>query len=127
MKQEDKSFVIQQHTADSGVHWDFMLESAGSLRTYRLDKPPQQLVHSLASAVKIFDHPLKFLTYEGPVNEGHGTVRLAESGTYKITSQENDRIEMTLTGKILNGSFTLTHIEDDNWQFCPDTGNLKRT
>lgn len=117
MKRKDKNFVIQQHTKGSDVHWDFMLESAGSLQTYRLDKSPRQITQNPANAVKIFDHPLKFLTYEGPVNKGRGSVRIAESGTYKVLHQAHDRIELGLNGQILNGNFTLSHIDGDNWQF----------
>src|SRR4030042_5540467 len=117
MTNENKKFVIQQHSSGSDVHWDFMLEIKNALRTYRLDKAPQQLTQTSANAVKIFDHPLKFLTYEGPVNKGRGSVRIADSGTYEILNQSDDRLELDLTGKILKGKFTLSLIESDNWQF----------
>lgn len=126
MSQEDKRFVIQEHTTGPDVHWDFMLESGGILQTYRLDKAPQQLLHSPANAVKIFDHPLKFLTYQGPVDEGRGNVRITESGTYKIVHQAHNRIKLSLSGKILKGKFTLTHIEGNNWQFAADSSNFEQ-
>ena len=127
MSWQNKKFVIQEHSSGPDVHWDFMLEIGDILQTYRLDKAPNEALHLAVSAVKIFDHPLKFLTYQGPVNKGRGSVRIADSGTYKIVHQMDDRIELDLNGKILKGKFTLTHIEDDNWQFAPDTGNSKRT
>jgi hypothetical protein len=127
MLKENKKFVIQQHTTGSDVHWDFMLETADSLQTYRLDKPLQQLIQNPANATKIFDHPLKFLTYQGPVNKGRGNVQIAESGTYEITQQANNRIELNLNGKLLKGKFTLSHIEGDNWQFAPDAGSYKQS
>jgi hypothetical protein len=117
MSRENKKFVIQQHSSGSDIHWDFMLETADVLQTYRLDKAPQQLIQTPANAVKIFDHPLKFLTYQGPVNNGRGNVRITESGTYEMVHQAHNRIELNLSGKILKGKFTLTHIEGDNWQF----------
>jgi hypothetical protein len=117
MNQENKKFVIQEHSSGSDIHWDFMLELGDILQTYRLDKPPQELIRTPASAVKIFDHPLKFLTYQGPVNKGRGNVRIADSGTYEIVHQARDRLELDLNGKILKGKFTLSHIEGDNWQF----------
>ncbi len=131
MKREDKKFVIQQHSTGSDVHWDFMLEWSGVLRkeslglqTYRLDKAPQQVIHNPANAVKIFDHPLRFLTYQGPVNKGRGNVRITESGTYKIVHQAHNRIELSLNGKVLKGKFILTRIEGDNWQFGADSSNF---
>jgi hypothetical protein len=95
-----------------------MLESGDTLQTYRLDKPPQQLIQNPASAVRIFDHPLKFLTYEGSVNKGRGNVRIVDSGSYEILHQSDNHLEFDLNGRILNGKFTLTNIEGDNWQFA---------
>jgi bifunctional non-homologous end joining protein LigD len=117
MANENKKFVIQQHSSGSDVHWDFMLQIGNILQTYRLDKAPQELVRTPANAVKIFDHPLKFLTYEGSVNKGRGNARIADSGTYEIVHQVDDLIELNINGKILKGNFTLSHIEGDNWQF----------
>jgi hypothetical protein len=117
MKEQLRRFVIQQHSIDSDVHWDFMLESGNTLQTYRLDKAPSEALHLAVNAAKIFDHPLRFLTYQGPVNKGRGNVRIAESGTYKIVHQASSQIKLDLSGKILKGNFTLTHIEGDNWQF----------
>ncbi len=68
MSEEDKRFVIQKHTRGKNVHWDFMLQLGESLQTYRLDKTPEEVLNQTAGAVKIFDHPLKFLTYQGQVN-----------------------------------------------------------
>ena len=117
MSQEDKKFVIQEHTRGLDVHWDFMLEWGKTLQTYRFDKAPQQILHGPANAVKIFDHPPKFLTYQGPVNKGRGSVRIVETGTYQIVHHEHHRIELKLAGRILRGKFTLCHAKDDKWQF----------
>jgi hypothetical protein len=131
MSQENKKFVIQQHLSGPDVHWDFMFELGDILQTYRLDKAPSEALHLAVNATKIFDHPLKFLTYQGPVNKGQGSVRIIETGTYKMVHQAHpvrdpkekvsngahNRIELDLSGKILKGKFTLTHIEGDNWQF----------
>jgi len=117
---ENKKFVIQEHSLGQGVHWDFMLEYGRMLQTYRLDKTPDELLHSPANAVKIFDHPLKFLTYEGPVNSGRGNVRIIDAGTFQTTHQEPNRVELTLNGRVLKGKFILTHIKDDDWLLTPE-------
>ena len=111
-------FVIQEHTTADSVHWDLMLESGNCLQTWRLDKNPAE-INSTSEAVKIFDHPLKFLTYEGPVNEGKGRVRITDAGTYQILHENDERIELDLLGQILKGKFILTHVKDDRWQFGP--------
>jgi bifunctional non-homologous end joining protein LigD len=95
-----------------------MLESGDCLQTWRLDKNPQE-IDSPSEAVKIFDHPLKFLTYEGPVNEGKGRVQITNAGKYEVMHENNERIELDLYGRILKGKFTLTHVKDDHWQFAP--------
>ena len=95
-----------------------MLESGNCLQTWRLDKNPQE-IDSPSEAVKIFDHPLKFLTYEGPVNKGKGRVQIADAGTYEVMHENDERIELDLHGQILKGKFALTHIKDDRWQLAP--------
>jgi len=97
---EPRKFVIQEHATADSVHWDLMLESDNCLQTWRLDKNPAEVASHSIEAVKIFDHPLKFLTYEG-----------------EITHQTDDQIEINLPGRILKGKFTLTHIKNDQWQF----------
>ena len=117
MSQKNKRFVIQEHRTAADVHWDFMLEQGPNLQTYRLDKPPNQILHAPANALKIFDHSLKFLTYQGPVNKGRGSVHIIEAGTYKITRQQQNHIELNLKAQTLKGIFTLSHIKDDKWLF----------
>lgn len=117
MSNENKKFVIQKHTTGPTAHWDLMLEQDESLQTYRLDKSPEQILHTPANAVKIPDHPLKFLTYQGPVNQGRARVNIVETGTYQIIHQKHNRIELDMAGRILKGKFTLTTTEDDNCLF----------
>jgi hypothetical protein len=95
-----------------------MLESGNTLLTWRLDKNPAE-IDSSSEALKIFDHPLKFLTYEGPVNEGKGRVQIADAGTYKVMHENDEQIELDLQGQILKGIFSLTHVKDDHWQLAP--------
>ena len=117
MSQETRKFVVQQHTTADSVHWDLMLESGNCLQTWRLEKNPEEVMNSSAAATKIFDHPLKFLTYEGPVNKGEGRVRIADTGICQILQENNENIELNMSGQILKGKFTLTHVKDDQWQF----------
>jgi hypothetical protein len=117
MPDNQKEFVIQEHTSREDIHWDLMLEQNGWLRTFRLDTPPGELLTQPAQAVKIADHPLKFLTYQGPVNKGTGNVRIVESGTYTAASTSAERIELNIDGHILKGNFLLDRIESKQWEF----------
>ena len=118
MTEQQKKFVIQKHTKGSNVHWDLMLESGDCLQTWRLDKEPGRIFSESSGAEKIFDHPLKFLIYQGSVNNGKGNVQIADAGTYQITLQTSDKIEMELAGKILKAKFTLRRNKDGKWQFA---------
>ncbi len=115
MSQKDQKFVIQEHTAGTEVHWDLMFESGNTLRTYRLDRAPDKILHNSANAVKIFDHSLKFLTYQGLVNKGRGNVCIVETGTYQILQEKQDLIKLNLNGRILKGKSVLMRIKGNNW------------
>ena len=96
-----------------------MLEADGVLLTYRLDLPPEQVLGRRTTATKIFDHPVKFLTYEGSVNKGLGSVRIADSGTYRVLDQRAKLLLLDLDGQILAGQFRLVHIDGNKWEFRP--------
>ncbi|MHC4911875.1 MAG: DNA polymerase ligase N-terminal domain-containing protein [Planctomycetota bacterium] len=117
MKTNDRNFVIQKHTRPDDLHWDLMLEAGQVLETYRLALPPEQLLNQTTTAVRISDHPVKFLSYEGTVNKSAGTVEIAETGTYQVLSDNKGLRELQLDGKILKGKFTFIHIDAENWQF----------
>jgi len=126
-----KRFVIQEHSAcggPEGVHWDLMLESAsGGLTTFRLQEPPGQSARGgLAHAVRaerIFDHPLRFLWYEGPVQNGTGRVRIVDRGTWSAGGGDDRRrsasggtIHLVFDGAVLHGAFALTRISETEWR-----------
>jgi len=113
-------FVVQEHTTSDGVHWDLMLEKGEVLMTFRLDQPPEAASTATVRATKIFDHPLRFLTYEGPVQKGTGQVRLVEHGTCDILVEGEDAVALRLHGTILQGDFTLMRAkEKGTFYFSP--------
>jgi hypothetical protein len=115
-------FVIQEHTTPDGVHWDLMLEKGQALITFRLEQPPQAVSDGVVRATRIFDHPLRFLTYEGPVQKGTGKVRIVDRGTCRLLEEAQHVITMDLQGDILQGGFTLTQTEGTSWQLAPGAG-----
>jgi bifunctional non-homologous end joining protein LigD len=115
-------FVVQEHRKGGKVHWDLMLEMGDALKTFRLELPPDELLRHKTRAKKIFDHPLKFLTYEGSVNDGRGNVKIADAGTYHTVSEGENCWELQLDGSILKGKFILTHLEGDKWEFSFSQG-----
>jgi bifunctional non-homologous end joining protein LigD len=104
---EAKKFVVQRHERQNEpTHWDLMLEAGDLLETYRIGEPPEQWGRKPIEAARIFDHPLKFLTYEGSVNKGKGSVKIADSGTYRFVSQNENQLILEISGEILRGAFT---------------------
>jgi bifunctional non-homologous end joining protein LigD len=102
-----RRFVIQRHERQGEpVHWDLMLEAGDCLETYRVGVPPERWGNEPIEAVKIFDHPLRFLTYEGSVNEGKGQVKIADKGTYRVVKQSESQLTLDFTGTILKEEFT---------------------
>jgi bifunctional non-homologous end joining protein LigD len=116
-RMKHRKFVIQEHTTPRGIHWDLMLESDGVLLTFRLEEPPAAVLEHAVQAQKIFDHPLRFLTYEGPVQQETGRVRIVDRGLYQDRSQTNDSWRLYFEGETLDGDFLLTQIEDALWHF----------
>ena len=103
-----RRYVIQRHERQGEpTHWDLMLESGDILETYRVNKPPEEWREGPIEAVKIFVHPLKYLTYEGPVNKGKGSVKIADSGTYEATEETKGTKRIRFEGRILKGEITL--------------------
>ena len=88
------------------MHWDLMLESGDCLETYRVGIPPEQWSNKPIEAVRISDHPLKFLSYEGVVNKGKGRVKTADCGTYEVALQNESGLKLAFAGTILKGVFT---------------------
>jgi len=115
----NKQFVILKHTNTKDTHFDFMLETSDHLSTWRIDIPPNELKTKTAKAEKIFDHPKKFLTYQGPVNKGTANVTTADKGTYSIISQTPEMMQIQIKAIILNGTYALTKKIENTWQFTP--------
>jgi hypothetical protein len=70
-----------------------------------------------ATAHAILDHDRRFLTYQGPVQNGQGRVTIADRGRYTTVSQTSDRWRIDLQGEVLAGRFMLEIREDGGWSF----------
>ncbi len=121
MSDADDQYVIHEHDSGEGIHFDLMLESAESLRTWRLDRHPQEILSQAVTAISIADHPKRFLTYEGPVQKGKGNVHIVDSGSYAFAEKSDAELKITFKGEILKGAFVLTHVAGDDWCFTGST------
>ncbi|MGA2915947.1 MAG: DNA polymerase ligase N-terminal domain-containing protein [Sedimentisphaerales bacterium] len=112
-----KRFVIHKHTIGGETHWDLMIELGDKLKTWRLENPPEKLASQKTKAMPIFNHDKKFLTYQGPVNNGKGTVEIVDEGICTIESISKN-IHINFEGKIVRGNYHLAQINGDFF-VCP--------
>jgi len=109
-------FVIQKHQTDQDVHWDLMLEEGEHLATWQVSLPPSEWSEIPLPCQKIFDHRLKYLTYEGLLSDDRGEVRIVASGSYQpLHITENDW-QIRLESGSMSGLLGLRNIREDQWQ-----------
>jgi bifunctional non-homologous end joining protein LigD len=109
------SFVIHEHQTPDGVHWDFMLRQGHRLLTWRLPVGPEEIGKQGIEAEMTFDHPIRFLTYEGPVQNKTGSIQIVDRGTYSLLKRDGSHFLMQLDGGILKGRFRLIHHSLNDW------------
>lgn len=114
-------FVVLHHLTPAGAerpaHWDLMLEAEGVLRTWALDDEPA--AGRATAALRLPDHRLAYLDYEGPIGGGRGEVRRHDAGELEWQCPSAPRIAVALRGKKLRGLATLEQQADDpqRWVF----------
>ena len=95
-----------------------MIEHGRGLATWRLEQSPAGLpAGGEMPAVRIADHRLEYLEYEGPVSRGRGRVARLDIGACTIISAEDQRWEFHLDGGKIQGRFELTKLPGaDEWR-----------
>lgn len=107
-------FVLLEHHAPAGLHWDFMLElpHQAELATWRLAENPLARTDPTVPvgpllAEAIFAHPRRFLDYEGVLRGGKGTVRRLERGPARVTRFDRSEVLAVLGGARLRGNLRM--------------------
>jgi hypothetical protein len=104
-------FVVLEHDHPM-LHWDFLLEAGGVLRSWRLPAPPQP---GTWSAERLPDHRTLYLDYEGPVSGGRGKVVRRDRGTFTSEPSGSDRWRVRLRGESFCGTAWLTTNRSGEW------------
>ena len=73
-------FAILRHDHPF-LHWDLLLESGSSARTWRLLRTP--VCEEPLAAEALADHRLMYLDYAGPVSHGRGRVERFAGGHFR--------------------------------------------
>ena len=105
--------MVQEHRAGDATHWDLMLVRPqegceSSLTVWQVSVPPTlSNLNAPCEVRSIFDHPLRFLTYEGPLRQGRGTCRIFDRGYYDLLFCSQTLWVAEFRGKTLVGTFRL--------------------
>lgn len=110
-------FVILHHTGHRPEHWDFMLEEADALATWKCSSnPAASSPGQILSCRRLPDHRRAYLTYEGVISHGRGRVQRIEEGEYECIPAEEHHRRVRLHGKKFSGLVELRQDEsDDGW------------
>ncbi|XAL98896.1 hypothetical protein OT109_15075 [Phycisphaeraceae bacterium D3-23] len=103
-----KRFAILEHTTDPGVHHDLLIEDPAqpdathdddpALWTCRIDPPPNQWAAlGTLTLTPLPPHRRRYLTYQGPVAGGRGSVRRVADGAAELTHWTDTEKTITLT------------------------------
>ena len=106
-------FVVQEHRTPDGVHWDLMLQRNEILWTWRVNRPAAEVGNTPLPLEKIADHPLRFLTYEGPVQNQTGNVHITDRGLFEVIEQTPTLLTVFFDGLHLKGRFILSKIDNE--------------
>src|SRR6266850_3332030 len=114
---EGSAFVVHRHHA-SRLHYDLRLEQNGVLRSWAVPKglPPRPGIMRLA--VKVEDHPLEYLHFEGAIPKGEyggGMMWKFAQGRYEITKQKKDGFYFRLQARELNAEYRAYHTKENQW------------
>jgi hypothetical protein len=113
-----RAFAILRHERPgSDAHYDLLLQGAeapgqpGEARcfTWSFARPPGR---KAVRCRRIFDHPSRFLTYEGPLREGQGRVSRHDAGSCSVEGDPGRGLLLTFLGRRLSGSFRLTLVPE---------------
>ncbi len=111
-------FAVQKHRARS-LHYDFRLEIGGVLVSWAVPKGPSKDPKVRRLAMRVPDHPIDYLLFEGPLPEGEygaGDVIVWDFGEYELLRLEgldaaaalqNGRLRFALYGKKLQGEWAI--------------------
>ncbi len=97
-------FVVLEHDWN-GLHWDFMLEAGAGLKTWAIAGP---IVPGVELAARMLaDHRPIYLSFEGPISGGRGSVRRVAEGVYQTIEWSAEHVRVLLTGDQLVGEVAL--------------------
>lgn len=110
--------VVLLHVLPGSTHHDWLFERqpGGPLAAFRTPDRPDSLPASFRAA-RLPDHRSIYLTYEGPVSGGRGTVRRLAAGEARLLGSEPGilRVELEFLG--VRRTYEGRSENGDDWVF----------
>jgi len=106
-------FALLRHDHPA-EHWDFFLEDADALRSWRLAARPA--LGEVISAEQMADHRKVYLDYEGPVSGGRGHVVREDAGEFDWLTDGPGTVLLAVHGQWLTGEIRLSQV-GAAWRF----------
>jgi bifunctional non-homologous end joining protein LigD len=123
-KAKKRLFCVQKHLA-SQLHYDFRLEHNGVLLSWAVPKGPSLNPKDKRLAMRVEDHPLDYVGFEGVIPEGYGAgiVLLWDEGNWRPEkgfedvdqALEKGELKFILNGVKLKGSWVLVRTRGGPW------------
>jgi DNA ligase D-like protein (predicted ligase)/DNA ligase D-like protein (predicted polymerase)/DNA ligase D-like protein (predicted 3'-phosphoesterase) len=112
-----RSFVVHRHHA-SRLHYDLRLEREGTLQSWAVPKglPPRPGIKRLA--VRVEDHPLEYLTFEGTIPKGEyggGRMWVFATGKYEVTKEKKDGFYFRLQSREITAEYRTYNTRGNDW------------
>lgn len=114
-----RAVLLRHDLPDGSSHYDWMIERAGNaLITFRTSARVDQGGVGGFEAERIDDHRGAYVTYEGPVSGGRGTVSRVATG--ELTVAEAPPAAMLIVGRIgrAEGTFQGRALGGGRWRFA---------
>ncbi len=95
-------FVVLHHTGVAEPHFDLLIEVPGSneLMTWRIGTGPGEWAGADAvGAVRIADHRVLYMNYEGEISGGRGEVKRVAAGQTKVVEADDSRVTLAEMGE----------------------------
>ena len=115
--------VLTHERPDGEVHYDLLVEPPesggprpGRCYTWRFRRRP---AHRAERCRRIFDHPSRFLTYEGPLRRGRGRVCRYDAGRCLLLGDPARDLLLTLRGGEIVGTFRLSRVSEPARRVTP--------
>jgi hypothetical protein len=95
-------YVVLHHTGVVPEHFDVMIQLPGAakLMTWRILAPPETWGREMPAAERLADHRLAYMTYEGEISGGRGTVTRVAEGEAEYFASATRAFRLRLYGDI---------------------------